>query len=208
MEIAIAGGPAIPRRPTLARKAFAGERLMHQPKHRIAKSHEADQPSPREHARGESFGPIDRLEDPHIFGLGPLGAVFFAENTVIGKMPADDSAHGLFGSPVGRRNRVETADLLVFDCKGCAEKREDCVAGSGGELVDEAAEIDGRHVFLRPIGELACRQPSVATHPKAQMICPHPVALRSSTSLFLHSVDRWSPKLDTSHAKSAWGKPL
>src|SRR5262245_55945961 len=131
MEIAIAGGPAIPRGPTIARKAFAGERLMHQPKHRFAKSHEADQRSPREHARDERFGPIDRIEDPYIFGVGPLGAVFFAENTVIGKMPADDNAHGLLGSPVGRRDRIETADLLVFDCKSRTEKWEDCVAGSG-----------------------------------------------------------------------------
>src|SRR5262249_16615291 len=152
------------------------------------------------HARDERFGPIDRIEDPYIFGVGPLGAVFFAENTVIGKMPADDNAHGLLGSPVGRRDRIETADLLVFDSKGSTEKWEDWGAGSGSELVDEAAEIDCRHVSLRPIGESACRQPSPATNPKAQIIVAILLQCGVPFHMFLHSANRWSLKSGTSHA--------
>ena len=51
----------------------------------------------------------------------------------------------LFGRAVGCRNGVESADFLVLDRKGGAKERENGFAGRGGELIDEAAEVDGRH---------------------------------------------------------------
>src|SRR5262249_61032299 len=74
-----------------------------------------------------------------------LGPVFLAENSVIGKLLADEGAHALFGRPVGCRHGVEPADFLVLDGKSGTKEGEDGFARRGGELVDETAEVDGRH---------------------------------------------------------------
>ncbi len=157
MQIAVARRSPIMRRAAVAGKLLARERLVHHAEHRLAEAHQADQRAPGHHAGDEGFGAVDRIEHPDIFGVGALGAVFLAENAVAGKILADERAHRLLGGAVGRGDRIETAGLLVIDRQRRAEKRQDGLARHAGELIDETAEIDGRH---RPL--LIARSPKVA----------------------------------------------
>src|SRR6185437_5357655 len=105
----------------------------------------ADQRAPGHHPGDEGFGAVYRVEQPDIFGVGALGAVFLADDAVIGKILGDERAHGLFGGPVGGGDRIETAGFLVVDGQRRAEKRQDGLAGNAGELIDKTREIDRRH---------------------------------------------------------------
>ena len=177
MQVAVARRPAIARGAAVAGKTLARERLVHQPEHRFAEPHQADQSAPGQHAGDERLGAVDRIEHPDIFGVGMLGAVFLAENSVIGKLLADERAHALFRRAVGRRHRVEAADFLVLDRESGAKEGEDRIARRGGELIDEAAEVDGRHAapaFCRlvAIGESVSRQPRarIESRPAAALL--------------------------------------
>ena len=77
-------------------------------------------------------------------------AVFLAEDAVVGKLLADQRAHALLRRAVGGGDRVEPAGLFVLDRQRGAEERQDRIAGRGGELIDEAAEVDGRHAAFGP----------------------------------------------------------
>src|SRR5262249_38897966 len=85
------------------------------------------------------------------------------KESMIGKLLADEGAHALFGRPVGCRHGVEPANFLVLDRESGTKKGEDGFARRDGELVDETAEVDGRHaaclVWCFAIGDLVRRQP-------------------------------------------------
>ena len=157
MQIAVARRSAIMRRAAVAGKSLARERLVHHAEHRLAETHQADQRAPGHHAGDEGLGAVDRIEHPDIFGVGALGAVFLAEDAVAREILADERAHGLLGGAVGGGDRIEAAGFLVLDRQRGAEKRQDGLARHAGELIDETAEIDGRH---RPL--LIARSPKLA----------------------------------------------
>ena len=102
-------GPAIARRAAVAGEALARERLVHHAEHRLAEPHQPDQRAPGQHAGDEGLGAVDRIEHPDIFGVGALGAVFLAEDAVLGKGLADQRAHGVFRRAVGGGDRIEAA---------------------------------------------------------------------------------------------------
>src|SRR5258708_29279285 len=145
MAFAVAAWPAIARSAAVTGETFARERLVHHPEYGLAKAHQANQRAPSQHARNKRFRSVDGIKHPNIFGVGVLGAVLLAEDAVIGKLLADQRTHGLLGRAVCCRNRVEAASFLVLDCQRGAEERENCFARGGRELVDESAEVDGRH---------------------------------------------------------------
>ena len=145
VQIALARRAAIARRAAVAGKSLARERLVHHAEDRLAEAHQPDQRAPGRHAGDEGFGAVDRIEHPDIFGVGALGAVFLADDAVAREILPDEGAHGLLGGAVGGGHRVEAAGLLVVDRQRGAEKRQDGLARHAGELVDETAEIDGRH---------------------------------------------------------------
>jgi hypothetical protein len=58
---------------------------------------------------------------------------------------ADERAHALLRCAVRRGDGIEATGLFVLDRQGGAKKRKNCIAGRGGKLIDEAAEVDGRH---------------------------------------------------------------
>jgi hypothetical protein len=64
---------------------------------------------------------------------------------VVGELLADERAHALLRSAVSRGDRIEATGLFVLDRQGGAKKRKNCIAGRGGKLIDEAAEVDGCH---------------------------------------------------------------
>jgi hypothetical protein len=146
VQIAVARRSSIACGAAVAGKFFARERLVHHAEHRLAEAHQTDQRAPGHHAGDEGFGAVDRVEHPDIFGVGALGAVFLTKNAVVGKILADERAHGVFGRTVGRSDRIEAAaGLLVLDRQRGAKERQNGLARDAGELIDETAEIDGRH---------------------------------------------------------------
>src|SRR5262249_32924632 len=70
-------------------------------------------------------------------------AVFLAENSVIGKLPADERAHALFGRAVRGRHGVESAGLLVLDSERGTKKGRmvspDALAGWSTKLLKAMA---------------------------------------------------------------------
>src|SRR4029077_17407311 len=117
---------------------------------------------------------VDRVENPHVFGVRTLGSVFLTQDSMARELLADERAHALLRCAVRLGDRIEATGLFVLDRQGGAKKRKDCIAGRGGKLIDEAAEVDGCHaappvVCLPPIGPCAPRQrrdPAVSPNPK------------------------------------------
>ena len=76
-----------------------------------------------------------------MFGVEPLGAVFLAENAVIGPVADDQRPHRLFRRPVGDGDGVEGRALeLVLHRETRTEMRQDRRAGGVGEPVEKGDE--------------------------------------------------------------------
>src|SRR5260221_4254821 len=97
MEIAVAAWPAIARSAAVTGETFARERLVHHPEYGLAKAHQANQRAPSQHARNKRFRSVDGIKHPNIFGVGVLGAVLLAEDSLIRKLPPGQSTHGFLG---------------------------------------------------------------------------------------------------------------
>lgn len=155
-----------------------------------------------------------------MFGVEPLGAVFLAENAVIGQIADDQRPHRLLGRPVGDGDGVEGRALeLVLHGETRTEMRQDRRAGGVGEPVEKGDErvvavgiAHGRSSNDAPplqcdeprpeasAGEPAdrCppRRPAVAGHRRA-------VALRTAPDACTDPL-RWTNDQIASHAIHAW----
>mgnify|MGYP006163418511 CR=1 FL=1 len=74
---------------------------------------EADQRAEQGQAGDEGFGAVDRVEHPDILGVGPDGAMLFAEHAVLGHMALEQVAHRRLGLAVGDGDRAVVG--LVVD---------------------------------------------------------------------------------------------
>ena len=52
----------------------------------------------------KSFGPINRVEHPLVLSIRLVVAMFFAQDTVVGKTLGDQLTHDLFSLAVGNRH--------------------------------------------------------------------------------------------------------
>ena len=85
----------------VANQKLPKDRLVNDPEHRSALVLEGDQGSEQGAGRRERLRAVDRIEDPNKFRIVVFGPVLFADDAVLGKAPADHSAHQFLGSPVG-----------------------------------------------------------------------------------------------------------
>src|SRR5204862_477169 len=78
----------------------------------------------------------DRVQHPHKFGLGVLGAELLADHSVVRKGSADEGAHGRFGGPIGGRDRIEAAlPTFIVHAEHGAEERQDGLPRDRGQLI-------------------------------------------------------------------------
>ena len=149
VQRSIAGRTAVARGLAVAGKLLAGKRLMHHAVDRFAATGQCNQGAPRGQAADEGLGAVDRVQNPHIFGVGTFGAEFLAQDTVLRERPLDECAHGRFGGAIGGGDRIEAAGrALVFNPEGAAEKWPDGFTGYGGEFVHERYKVDSGHTVL------------------------------------------------------------
>ena len=144
----VAGRAAIARRAAVAGEMLARERLVHHAVDRLAAAGQRDQRAPCRQAADEGFGAVDRIEHPDIFGVGTLGAEFFADDAMCRKGFFDQRAHRHFGGAVGGGDRVEAAgEALVLDAQRGPKEWPDRLAGDACQSVNEYGEVDGGHGF-------------------------------------------------------------
>lgn len=140
--------PAIPCPPPVADVAFAGEGLGHHAEGRPSTALQPDQRPPHRQTRDEGARPVDRVEHPDVLGVEPLGAVFLAENAVVGMVGADQRPHRRLRRPVRHRHRVEGGPAqLVLHRQPRPEMRQDRRPGRVGEPIEKGDEVLGGAEF-------------------------------------------------------------
>ncbi len=70
---------------------------------------------------------VDRVQQPHPFGIGPVGAEFLAPDAVFRNALAQESTQHQFGSTIGFRHRRGVG--LAFHRHAGAEKGQDEATG-------------------------------------------------------------------------------
>ncbi len=144
----IAVRPTIPRPPPVADVALAGEGLRHHAEGRRAAARQADQCPPHRQTRDEGARPVDRVEHPDVLGVESLGAVFLAENAMVGMMGADQRPHRRLRRPVRHRHRIEGGPAqLVLHRQPRSEMRQDRRPGRIGEPIEKGDEVLGGAEF-------------------------------------------------------------
>ena len=130
----------------VAIEPLARERLGHHAIDRPAAVHEPDQRAPGRQAGNEAFGPVDRIEDPDIFRLGPIAPVFLSDHPVGGKGLSDQPPHGGLGAPVRLGDGIEhAAQRLVLGANRAAKKWENHLARHLRESLNEGGKVDRGH---------------------------------------------------------------
>ncbi len=121
-QIPIAGRTAIARAPAVAGEMLAGERLVHHAVDRLAAPRQRDQRAPGRHAADEGFGAVDRVEDPDIFGVGPVGAEFLADDAVLGKVRVISARMAVSAARSAAVTGSKPPDRLLFSTPSALRK--------------------------------------------------------------------------------------
>jgi len=159
---------------------------MHGAEHRPAVVLQPDQRPPYRQAGDEGAGTVDRIEHPDVLRIGPLPAVFLAEDAVLRITFGEQLPHRRLRRPIGDGDRIEGAFAeLVLDIEALAEPRQDRPPRNVGHVVEEGDEfvggMGGGHDGL--IGWLKRHQPCARAPGDASARSPLSPRLRRSATL-------------------------
>ena len=94
--------------------AFFEDRLIDHAQNRRAILAQCDERAEQWFAGNESFGAIDRVQDPNIVGLKIFRPMFLTKNAVIRAFSFKHGANSSFGLPVGGGYRARVS--LIGNC--------------------------------------------------------------------------------------------
>src|SRR6476659_136577 len=121
--------------------ALAGEGLVHQAEQRAALAHKPDQRPPQGLADDEGSGPVDRIDDPAIVGVGRGRSELLPDNAMGRVGRGERIPDGGLGGEVGGGDRIEQGAAFVVNREGCPEMRQYDRTGPVGEGVRGGEKI-------------------------------------------------------------------
>ncbi len=126
-----------------ASKTFANIGLVDQAKLGAARIRNGNQDTPCGRAADKAAGSVDRVQHPGQPARAGGGAVFFAQNSVVGAQFSQHRAHGAFGAPVGFGHGIKAAIsiLVVTDQGGLAEMAQGLRAGHIGHCMGRTDQL-------------------------------------------------------------------
>ena len=125
-------------RPLGADPAFAQGRAVDDADHRAAPVQQRDQTAEQRAPGDEGLGAVDGIENPDIFGVVALHAVFLAEDAVFRHRLGQDGPHRRLGAPIGDRDRAGIG--LGVDGDGGAEMAHHHLTGGIRQALGQGQE--------------------------------------------------------------------
>ena len=115
--------------------------MVDQAIHDVPTVRQPDQHPPADRAAQEGTGAVDGIQDPGQAAGAVGGAIFLAQNGIIGAQPGQNVTHGAFGGAVGLGHGIEAGLPFVVGGQAGAEKGQDGRAGGIGHPVRRVDDV-------------------------------------------------------------------